>query len=212
MPTASKRINKILQILEREYPYEGSFLKHRNPFQLLVATILSAQCTDKRVNKVTPALFKKYGTPSDFANTTPTELEQMVFSTGFYHAKAKNITASCKKIVNEFGGKVPNTMEALLSLPGVGRKTANIILYKGFGKNEGIAVDTHVIRLSNLIGLVKTKNQGKIERELMAIVPKGYWDKLTELFIRHGRNVCIARRPKCGKCAIRQYCDYGLAQ
>ncbi len=136
----------------------------------------------------------------------------MIFSTGFYHAKAKNIIAASKKIMTEFGGKIPNTMGRLLSLSGVGRKTANIIIFKGFGKQEGIAVDTHVMRLSNLIGLVRAKNQGKIERGLMAIVPRGYWGKLTDLFIQHGRKVCIARRPDCGKCAIRKYCDYGTTR
>jgi len=173
--------------------------------------ILSAQCTDERVNKVSPPLFKRFAGVEDFAECDLGELEKLIYSTGFYKNKAKNIKGAARMIVNEFGGKVPCDMENLLKLPGVARKTANIILGVGYGKKEGVVVDTHVIRLSGLLGLVseklmKSKNAVKIEQELMKIVPKHDWGRISLLLIRHGRRICIARRPKCGECKLNKIC------
>ncbi|MFH1050618.1 MAG: endonuclease III [bacterium] len=196
---------KITKILALEYPEADIALEFGNPFQLLVATILSAQCTDKRVNMVTERLFKKYKTPKDFVKIKREELEKMIFSTGYYKAKAKKIKDSSKVLIDKFNGQVPDTMDELLSLPGVGRKTANVILGHCF-KAEGIVVDTHVIRLSNKLGLVETNNAGKIEKSLNEMVPEKEWRIFTHYIINHGRKVCIARRPKCDICIISQLC------
>lgn len=208
--TPKKKIPEILKRLKKVYPDAQCALKYKTPFHLLVATVLSAQCTDKRVNRVTPNLFKKYKNLQDFAKANISELEQDIRSTGFFRNKAKNIKACSQMLVKDFKGKVPDQMDQLVKLPGVARKTANVILGTAYGKNEGICVDTHVTRLSGLIGLTKQKNPVKIEQDLMEITPKKEWTMITHLLINHGRNICIARRPKCEVCAIRKYCDYGV--
>lgn len=201
------KVEKIIEILEQEFPNAKIRLNHSNPFELLVATILSAQCTDERVNLVTSELFKKYRTPFDFANLKNEELERLIYSTGYYKSKAKHIIESSKLIIEKFSGNVPDTMESLLQLPGVGRKTANVILSHSFSK-PGIVVDTHVIRITNRLGLVDTKDPKKIEFQLMKIVPKDKWVVFTHLLISHGRKYCISRRPKCDQCPINGYCNY----
>lgn len=201
------KVEKIIEKLEQEFPNAKIRLNHSNPFELLVATILSAQCTDERVNLVTSELFKKYRTPFDFANLKNEELERLIYSTGYYKSKAKHIIESSKLIIEKFNGNVPDTMESLLQLPGVGRKTANVILSHSFSK-PGIVVDTHVIRITNRLGLVDTKDPKKIEFQLMKIVPKDKWVVFTHLLISHGRKYCISRRPKCDQCPINGYCNY----
>jgi len=201
----------VLAGLKKIYPRARVELDFDNVWELLVAVILSAQCTDVRVNKVTPELFAKYPTVESFASANTRELEQKIYSTGFYKNKAKNIKSAAAKIVAEFGGKVPGTMPELLTLSGVARKTANVILSAGFGKNKGVVVDTHVIRLSGLLGLakmkdVKVKNAVNIEKTLMAIVPKKDWARFSNFLIWHGRRVCIARRPRCEICVLNKIC------
>jgi endonuclease-3 len=209
MKPAKDRIKDIIKILKRTYPKSHTALKHNNPFQLLVSTILSAQCTDERVNKLTPSLFKKYKKVVDFAKAEQPKLEEAIRSTGFYKNKAKNIIAASQKIVKEFKGKVPDTMDELVTLPGVARKTANIVLSSSFGKAEGIAVDTHVRRLSERLDLSKEKDPNKIEKDLMSIVPKEGWLYFNFLLVNHGRAVCMARRPLCPDCSIRHLCSSG---
>ena len=201
-----KQANNILKKLKKEYGTATTALKHRNPMQLLVSTILSAQCTDKRVNMVTKELFKKYKTPKDFANAKPEVFEQEIRSTGFYRNKTKNIIGAAKMIVKDFKGKVPDTMEDLIKLPGVARKTANIVLSVAYNKHEGIAVDTHVTRLSYRLGLTKHKNPVKIEQDLMKLVPRKDWDQISLLLIDHGRAVCKAPTPHCSKCFLEKDC------
>lgn len=199
------RIADVISILSQKYPDVKIQLDHENPFELLIATILSAQCTDARVNIVTKDLFAKYKIPTDYLIVEVAELEQDIFSTGFYKAKAKNIRGACRMIIDDFGGEVPQTMENLLKLPGVGRKTANVILGHCFD-TPGIVVDTHVIRISNKLALVSTTDAVKIENELMKLIPKELWVIFTHYFINHGRNTCIARRPKCSICEINHLC------
>lgn len=201
-----KKITEIINRLEQIYPNAVCALIHENPFQLLIATILSAQCTDERVNIVTQTLFKKYKTPLDFTLVPAEELERDIYSTGFYKAKARNIQLCCSQLIERFEGEIPQTMEELHSLSGVGRKTANVVLGNAFGKNEGVTVDTHVTRICNLLGIVSSTNPEKIERELMEIVPKEKWTMFTHLIISHGRAICIARRPKCGECVLSSLC------
>lgn len=200
------RIREIIQILHKAYPRSRTALRFETPLQILVATILSAQCTDERVNKITPSLFKKYRTPADFASADQTILEEEIKSTGFFRNKAKNIIGSSKKIVEEFGGAMPENMEDLLTLPGVARKTANIVLSSAFKKAEGIAVDTHVKRLSQRLGLSKEKDPSKIERDLMGIVPKEEWIDFNYILVNHGRKICQARKPDCPLCEIKHLC------
>lgn len=200
-----QRVQKIIKVLEQEFPEARIRLNHSNPFELLVATILSAQCTDERVNIVTNQLFAEYRTPQDFANIDPTELEKIIYSTGYYKSKARHIIMSSKKILEKFNGEVPNTMDALLQLPGVGRKTANVVLSHSFN-TPGIVVDTHVTRIANRLGLVATRNAKKIEFILRDIVPKSKWVLFTHLLIAHGRKYCIARKPKCKECPISHLC------
>lgn len=199
------RMEEVISTLSKLYPDVKIQLDHDNPFQLLIATILSAQCTDARVNIVTKDLFKKYITPDDYLKVPQEELEKDIFSTGFYKAKAKNIKGACKAIVEEFSGEVPNNMDDLLKLPGVGRKTANVILGHCFD-TPGIVVDTHVTRISNKLGFTDTKNAVKIEFNLMKIIPENIWVTFTHYFINHGRNTCVARRPKCSECKIENLC------
>ncbi|MCX6734873.1 MAG: endonuclease III [Candidatus Peregrinibacteria bacterium] len=211
MSDAKKNPASIIKLLKKQYPYSKIALDYGNLFQLVVAVILSAQCTDVRVNKVTPALFKRFPEVSDFAECDVHELEKLIYSTGFYKNKAKNIKGAAQKTMKDFGGKVPDTMEKLLSLPGVARKTANVVLSSGFGRNEGIVVDTHVARICGLLGLVPkkmsdAKNAVKIEKILVKLVQKKDWGIFSFLMIDHGRAICIARRPKCEICPLNKIC------
>ncbi|MCM8819920.1 MAG: endonuclease III [Candidatus Omnitrophica bacterium] len=205
-----ERIKKILFLLKKEYPGAKIALKFRSPLEILVATILSAQCTDERVNMVTEKLFKKYKTVSDYANAKQEEFEHQIRSTGFYHNKAKNIINSAKMILKDFGGKVPDNMQDLLKLPGVARKTANIVLYNGFGKVEGIPVDTHVRRLSKRLDLTEENDPQKIEQDLMNILDKKEWGDFSYYLIEHGRKVCDARKPKCSNCILNKLCPSAI--
>lgn len=198
---------KIVEILKEYYPDAKCSLDFKEPFELLVATILSAQCTDERVNKTTPALFSKYSTPKDFANIDINELENLIHPCGFYRNKAKNIKACANKILTDFNGKVPQTAEELITLPGVGRKTANVVMLEAFGIAQGIAIDTHAKRISNLIGLSYESEPLKIENDLLNVFPKEYLKDINHLFMWHGRNICIARNPKCDVCPINKYCS-----
>lgn len=200
------RARRVLAILKKTYPAAKCSLDYRSPLQLLIATILSAQYTDERVNKVTPALFARYKTASDFAKAAPAELEKFVRSTGFYRNKAKNIKEACKIIAEKHGGKVPRTMEGMLELPGVARKTANIVLGNAYGVIEGVPVDTHAIRISRLLDLTSEKQPEKIEKDLMALIPRKDWLRISNLFVHHGRALCIARRPICSKCPLSNLC------
>jgi len=201
-----QRILKIIEPLEKLYPNAKTALNWSNPLELLVATILSAQTTDVQINIVTKTLFNKYKTAEDYANVDIKELEQDIHSTGFYHNKARNLKGCCQLLVNKFNGQVPRTMDELLELPGVARKTANIVLYNAYGVTAGIAVDTHVNRLSQRLGLTQQKDQNKIEQDLMAITPKEKWMPLTDLLIFHGRQVCMAKKPKCDVCVLSKIC------
>jgi endonuclease-3 len=200
------RLKKIITALDRTYPEAHCELNHADPLQLLIATILSAQCTDKRVNIVTKELFKKYRSAADYAAAPLAELEQAIKSTGFFRNKAKNIRACCCKLVERYAGKVPHTMEELTQLDGVGRKTANVVLGNAFGVNVGVVVDTHVARLSQRLGLTKQKTPEKIEPELMALVPQKQWTLFSHWLIWHGRRRCDARRPDCVGCEIKKLC------
>jgi endonuclease-3 len=201
-----KAANRIYKILASEYPEVTTALKYRNVFHLLAATILSAQCTDERVNKVTKELFKKYRTVKDFAEASVPKFEKEIRSTGFYRNKAKNIIASARAIIKDFGGKVPPDMESLITLPGVARKTANIVLFHGYGKNEGIAVDTHVRRVSRKLDLTANTDPVKIEQDLMVLFDRKKWGNLSNLLIKHGREVCNARKPLCMRCPLKDMC------
>jgi len=199
-------VEKIIKLLNKKYPNVKLVLIFSNPLEVLVATMLSAQCTDERVNKVTKSLFKKYRGIRDYARIDLRTFEEDIKPTGFYKNKAKNIIATCQKIIKEFKGRVPQTMEELITLPGIGRKTANIILTFAFGKIEGIAVDTHVRRLSQRLGLSKNSDPEKIEQDLMEIIPQKYWRKFSSLIIEHGRRVCLAKKPLCEKCILKHIC------
>lgn len=200
------RALKIIELLEKEHRDAKIALNHTNPLELLIATILSAQCTDERVNIVTKTLFKKYRSVEDYAGADLKELEQDIRSTGFYRNKARNIKKCCQMILDKFGSQVPRTMEEILELPGVARKTANIVLSNAYGVVEGIAVDTHVRRLSRILGLTANDNPDKIEQDLMKLVPKSKWMRFTELLIFHGRKTCTAKRPKCETCVVNKLC------
>jgi endonuclease-3 len=201
-----QRVEKIIELIEKQYPNAKTALNFTNPLEILLATILSAQTTDVTVNIVTKNLFKKYRTAEDYVNADIVEVEQVIHSTGFYHNKAKNLQKCCQLLVEKFHSQVPKTMEELLELPGVARKTANIVLYNAFGITAGIAVDTHVTRLSQRLGLTKQKDQNKIEQDLMQITPKEKWMPLTDLLIFHGRNVCKAKKPHCEVCVLNKIC------
>ena len=200
------RAAEVYELLSAEYPDAHCELDFRNAFQLAVATILSAQCTDERVNKTTPALFEKYPTAKDYAEADREELEELIHSTGFYRNKAKNIQGMGKTLVEKFGGEVPDTMEELLELPGVARKTANVVLTNGFGKVEGIVVDTHVKRVSRRLGLTGETSATKIEQDLMKVLPEDQWHPFPWRLILHGRAVCDARSPKCDECMLSDLC------
>lgn len=198
----------ILDILKNTYPDAKCSLDFTTPFEMLVAVILSAQCTDERVNKTTPSIFIKYSTPEDFAKIPLEELESLIHPCGFYKNKAKNIKLTAQKIINDFKGNVPQTMEELLSLPGVGRKTANVVMLEAFNKPQGIAVDTHAKRLSNRIGFSKEETPEKIEKDLLKLFPSNYLKDVNHILIYHGRAICTARSPKCEICPINKYCKF----
>ena len=200
------RVKEILNRLDRMYPNATCALRHRNPFELLVATILSAQCTDKRVNEVTPGLFEKYPTPLDFASARQEVVANDIRSTGFFNNKAKSIIGAAKKIVNEFGGQVPRTMEEMLTIPGAARKTANVVLGTAYGVASGVVVDTHVQRIAARLDLTKSTEPGKIEQDLMKIIPRERWILFSHQIILHGRALCTARNPKCAQCDLRTVC------
>lgn len=202
----SERAREIIARLSREYPDATTALDHRSPFELLVATILSAQCTDKRVNLVTPNVFSRYPDAAALARANQEELEEIIRSTGFFRNKAKNLIACARAMVERHGGVVPDTMEELVALGGVGRKTANVVLGNAFGKDEGVVVDTHVQRISGLLALTRESDPVKIEADLMKIVPRDHWTVLPHLLILHGRAVCVARRPRCADCVINELC------
>jgi endonuclease III len=204
--TDPKRVAAILEKLDEAYPEAHCELKHENPFQLLISTILSAQCTDVRVNEVTRELYKKYKTPQDFAYASPAELEKEIRPTGFFRNKSKSIIGTSKAIVENFGGQVPRTMDEMLSLPGVARKTANVVLGSGYGIASGIVVDTHVIRLSQRLDLTHNQEPKKIEQDLLAIIPKDKWIIFSHQLIWHGRRVCFARKPRCIECNLEKIC------
>jgi endonuclease-3 len=207
--TTRERVAQLLRLFPQIYPGAHCELTFKNPLQLLVATILSAQCTDKRVNLVTPALFAKYRTARDYAAAAPAELEKAIQSTGFFRNKAKSIRAAAAKISQDYAGKVPDTMEQLRGLPGVGRKTANVVLGNAFHKNEGVVVDTHVARLSQRLRLTRQVDPEKIEGDLMKLVPRQHWTNWSHWLIWHGRRRCFARKPDCRQCEIFQLCPSG---
>jgi len=207
--TVRERVAQLLEVWPEVYPDAHCELDFKNPLELLIATILSAQCTDKRVNMVTPALFKKYRTAADYAKAPQPELERAIRSTGFFRNKTKSIRAATSTIDKKFGGKVPDSMEELRELPGVGRKTANVVLGNAFGKNEGIVVDTHVARLSQRLGLTKQKDAEKIERDLIKLVPREHWTNWSHWLIWHGRRRCYARKPDCAHCEVLRLCPSG---
>jgi endonuclease-3 len=200
------RASEIMRLLEKEYPQAKIALKYSNPLELLVATVLSAQCTDERVNKVTATLFKKYRKAKDYAKADLSELEMDIKPTGFYRNKAKNIKQTNQILVDTFNSQVPRTMEELTQLPGVARKTANIVLQNAYGIVEGIAVDTHVRRVSKRLGLTENDDPNKIEQDLMEIIPKDRWMRITDLLIFLGRTVCVAKKPKCPVCVLNKIC------
>jgi endonuclease III len=203
-----KKALEILTILKQLYPNATCSLNYETPVQLLVATILSAQCTDERVNKVTPALFARFPDAQTFAKADTEEIETLIYSTGFYRNKAKNIHNACLKIVNDFNGNVPQTMPELLTLAGVARKTANVVLAHAFGIIEGVTVDTHVKRLSNRLGLTKQQNPVNIEQDLMKLLPQPDWENFSISIIYHGRRICNARKPLCNECQLAHLCTY----
>jgi len=204
--SAKDRVKPIIRKLRKQYPQATCSLTHRDPLQLLVSTILSAQCTDERVNIVTETLFREYSTAEDYANANPEILEEQIRSTGFYRNKTKSIVGMAQELVATHNGKVPDNMDALVQLPGVGRKTANVVLGNAFGIDEGIVVDTHVKRITNRLGLTKQSNPDKIEQDLIALVPKPEWTLWPHLLIHHGRAICQARTPKCEICTLNDLC------
>lgn len=197
---------KIIDILKETYPDAKCSLDFTSPFEMLIAVILSAQCTDDRVNKTTPSIFSKYNTPEDFANMDIKKLEELIHPCGFYKNKAKNIKATAKILVEKYNSKVPQNMEELMALPGVGRKTANVVMLEAFNKPQGIAVDTHCKRIANKVGLSKEKDPEKIEKDLLKVIPKEYYKDVNHVLIWHGRNICISRNPQCEKCPINLLC------
>jgi endonuclease-3 len=205
-PIAPERVKEILKRLDATYPNVKCALHHSNAWELLVATILSAQCTDVRVNMVTPALFKKYPTPQDFAALKPEALEPDIRSTGFFRNKSKSIVGAAQAVVNEFGGQVPDDMERLLTIPGVARKTANVVLGSWFGKAEGVVVDTHVHRISRRLELTTNNDPKSIEQDLMKVIPRDKWIEFSHQIIHHGRALCVARNPKCVDCPLENIC------
>ncbi len=210
---AKRRVAKIVKRLKAEYPKAECALIHRTPLELAIATLLSAQCTDARVNIVTSDLFQKYRSAADFARAPIGQLEKAVRSTGFFRNKARNIQACCRQLVDKHEGEVPRDMEALVGLPGIGRKTANVVLGTAFGLSTGVVVDTHVTRLSHRLGLTAHKDAVKIERDLMELLPRSEWIEFSHRMIHHGRKVCVARKPRCARCVLSDVCPrIGVAE
>jgi endonuclease-3 len=207
-----ERAARILDILEQTHPDANCALLRNNAFELVVATILSAQCTDERVNQVTPALFRRYPTPGAMAKARPAQLEAMIRPTGFFRAKTRSILGCARALVADHAGEVPRTMEAMLKLPGVGRKTSSVVLGHAYGIAEGIAVDTHVLRVSNRLGIARGEDPIEVERQLMALIPRERWIRTTDLLIFHGRRICQARRPACGVCPVFSLCRWPYRQ
>jgi endonuclease III len=205
-PLAPERIRAILDRLAAAYPNAECALHHRNAWELLVATVLSAQCTDARVNMVTPSLFRKFPTPADFAAASLPEIEEEIRSTGFYHNKAKSLSGAAKRLISEYKGKVPRKMDELLTIPGVARKTANVVLGVAYKLAEGVVVDTHVLRLSKRLELTTATEPRKVEQDLMQIIPRDHWIAFSHEMIHHGRQICIARKPKCADCTLETIC------
>ncbi len=203
-----QRAVRILDLLEQAHPEARCALDYRNPFELSVATILSAQCTDERVNQVTPVLFSRFPTPIALAEASLPEVERIIRSTGFFRAKASSIVGFARGLVEKYSGEVPRTLAALVTLPGIGRKTANVVAGHAYGVNEGIAVDTHVLRVTNRLGLVDSRDPIEVEARLMELVPRERWTRTTDLFIFHGRKICDARRPECGRCPVFPHCRW----
>lgn len=201
-----KRVAKIIALLKQRYPEACCSLDFKTVHQLMVATILSAQCTDERVNMVTPELFTRYRSVAEFADADQSELEKLIYTAGFFRAKAKSIKQSAQQLRERFGGEIPKTLKELVSLPGVGRKTASVILGAGFGLAEGIVVDTHVARVSGKLGLTRQKDPAKIEQDLLKLIPKHDWIDFSHLLIFHGRSICVARAPRCADCPVRKLC------
>ena len=208
----AERANKILDILEQAHPEATCALHYRNPYELVMATILSAQCTDERVNMVTPTLFARYPTPKALAGARPEDVEEIIRSTGFYRAKTKSLLGNARALVADHGGEVPRSMAEMVKLPGVGRKTASVVLGHVYDIAEGIAVDTHVLRVSNRLGIARGDDPIEVERQLMAIIPKERWTRTTDLIIFHGRKICDARRPLCGECPVFALCRWPSRQ
>jgi endonuclease-3 len=207
LKTSPERIAKIIAGLQKAYPGATCALVHSNPWELLVATILSAQCTDARVNMVTPTLFRRFPTPAAMAKASLPEIEELIRTTGFFHNKAKSISGAAKGVVERFGGKVPQTMDEILTLPGVARKTGNVVLGVAYGIADGIVVDTHVLRLSRRLELTLNTEPKKVEQDLIKIIPKDHWIDFSHELILHGRAICIARKPRCAECVIEKECD-----
>ena len=207
LPNKKLRAEKIISLLGNLYPDAHCALTHSNPFQLLIATILSAQCTDVRVNMVTPELFRRFPTPQAMAKATLPELEELIRTTGFFRNKAKSIQGAARKIIGDFKGNVPQTLAELITVPGAARKTANVVLGVCFGKAEGVVVDTHVFRIARRLGLAKGETAEKVEQDLMQILPQDRWISFSHQLIHHGRQVCDARKPKCDRCNLEQVCD-----
>jgi len=205
-PLAPERVASILKALDEAYPEAVCALNHRTPWELLVATILSAQCTDVRVNMVTPELFKRFPTPAAMSKAALPELEDLIRTTGFYRNKAKSIQGAARKITEEFGGRVPETLAELVTIPGAARKTANVVLGVSFGKAEGVVVDTHVFRIARRLELAKGETADKVEQELMQVLPRDRWISFSHQVIHHGRQVCLARNPKCDRCNLEPLC------
>ncbi|MGB6975089.1 MAG: endonuclease III [Terracidiphilus sp.] len=203
---APKRVAEILHALDEAYPEAECALTHRSPWELLVATILSAQCTDVRVNMVTPELFRRFPTPAAMARAKQQEIEALIRATGFFRNKAKSIVGAAKKVTEEFGGKVPETLAELITVPGAARKTANVVLGVSFGKAEGVVVDTHVFRIARRLGLAKGDTPQKVEQELMKVLPRERWIGFSHQIIHHGRKVCLARKSRCGECGLEPLC------
>jgi len=201
-------IIKIIEILKTTYPEATCSLDFKNPFELGISVMLSAQCTDERVNKITPTLFEKYKKPEDYINSTLEEIEEVIKPCGFYKNKAKNVYGYAQIILEQYNGKMPETMEELVKLPGIGRKSANVIMLEAFNNPQGIAVDTHAKRIANRIGLSNEKEPLRIEQDLMKIIPKEYFKDVNHLLVWHGRNICNARKPQCEKCPIKEYCNF----
>jgi endonuclease III len=211
-PVSANLAGEILDLLEQAHPEAHCALEYRNPFELAVATILSAQCTDERVNRVTPVLFARFPSAESLAAAAPAEVEEIIRSTGFFRAKTKSVIGFAHGLAVEQGGEFPRTIPALTRLPGIGRKTANVVLGHAFGINEGIAVDTHVLRVTNRLGLVEGFDPVRVEADLMALVPRERWTRTTDLIIFHGRKVCDARRPACGRCPVFHLCAWEARQ